>query len=259
MEPETIASAAPDAAMEPGVPALRASREASVAGNLRPPWVSPRGLARVVMGCVIASTLVSWLALGVHLAHVIQLRAVLAAAGGDAKRLGTTALVLTAAQIVQFAVYAVTAALFLAWLYRLRVNVRAFGMRKLVYSRQWSVLGFFVPLLNVVRPFQVIGEIWRASDPARLDPFEWKSLEPPPLLSLWWGAVVVAVMLQIAAAGMVLTAGVGAFESMVASLASIFADLVSALAATLSWFLVARLTAEQLAKRERLRLEAPQS
>lgn len=248
MEPEASASAAPAAAAEERAPGER---------SLRPLYVSPRGLTRVLLAAVVASTLASWLALGVHLAQLIQLRAVLAGGAHDPKRLATVASVLKTTEAAQFGIYALTTLLFLVWLYRLRVNVRAFGMRKLVYARHWSVLGFCVPVLNVVRPFQVIGEIWRASDPAVLDPFEWKTLEPPQLLTFWWASIVVAATLQLAALGMLLTAGTAAFESLVASTVSVIANLLSALAATLTWFLVSRLAAEQMAKRERLRLEAP--
>ncbi len=258
MDPETTPSAELDAAANAAVPRDRGARPAAAAsgfGSLRPLYVSPRGLSRAVVVGIIASTLVSWLALGVHLAHLREIQLELSGTGGNAQRLATTASALKTAQLVQFVVYAISAALFLGWLYRLRVNVRAFGARKLAFARRWSVLGFFVPVLNVVRPYQVIAEIWRASDPAVLDPFEWKSVEPPQLLALWWGTLVIATTLQLAAAGFGLTAGVPAFESVVASGVAIVADLATALCATLTYFLVSRLSTAQMTKRERLRLE----
>ena len=117
-----------------------------------------------------------------------------------------------------------TALAFLAWLFRLRVNVRALGVRKLDFARHWSVLGFLVPALNFVRPYQVMAEVWRASDPSVLDPFEWKSVEPPRILTLWWGTFVIAATLQLAAFGLGRTAGVIAFKSLVASGFAVAAD-----------------------------------
>ena len=117
--------------------------------------------------------------------------------------------------------------------------MRALGVRKLEFARHWSVLGFFVPVLNVVRPYQVIAEVWRASDPSVLDPFEWKSVEAPQILALWWGTFVIAVTLEFAAFGFELTAGVPAFKSLVASSVAIVADLAAAVSASLGFFVVA--------------------
>lgn len=248
-----------DVAAEPGVPReqrVAAARPAFNAGSLRPLFVSPRGITRAAAAGLVASTLASWIALGVHLAHVIELNKQLSGSGGDAEQLATIAGTLRLAQGLQIAVFSLTAVLFLAWLFRLRINVRALGVRKLEFSRGWSVLGFFVPVLNVVRPYQVMAEVWRASDPSVLDPFEWKSVEAPQLLALWWGSFVIAVTLEVAAFGFHLTAGEPAFKSVVASSVAIVADLAAALCASLGYFLVNRMTATQLAKRERLLDEA---
>lgn len=258
MEPETTPSAESDAAADAGVPREKAAHAAlppAHEGNLRPLWVSPRGITRALAAGLVASTLVTWLALGVHLANLRALHVQLSGAG-DAQALASIGLALRIAQGVQAAVFALTALLFLAWLYRLRVNVRALGMRKLDWARSWSVLGFLVPVLNVVRPYQVMAEVWRASDPSELDPFEWKSVEPPQLLALWWATFVIAAALEIAALGFGLTAGVPAFERVVASSVAIVADLTAAVSASIAFFLVNRLCATQIAKRERMREEA---
>jgi hypothetical protein len=258
VEPETTASAEPDAPVDASVPREQGARialPASGSGSLRPLYVTPRGLTRCVAACLVASTLVTWVALGVHLAHLRELHLLLSGSGGNPQQLATISWALTLAQSAQLAIYALTALFFLAWLYRLRINVRAFGVRKLAFARHWSVLGFFVPVLNVVRPYQVIAEVWRASDPAELDPFEWKALEPPQRLAIWWAIFVIAVTLQLAAFGFSLTAGAPAFESIVASVVAIIADLAAAVSASISYFLVLRLGATQMAKHERLRLE----
>jgi hypothetical protein len=249
--------AEPDAAAERGAPREQrvATRPPSHVGSLRPLFVSPRGITRCAAAGLVASTLAGWLALGVHLARLLELRKQLAGSG-DAERLSTVAGTLRIAQGIQIAVFAITAVFFLAWLFRLRINVRALGVRKLEFARRWSLLGFFVPVLNVVRPYQVIAEVWRASDPSVLDPFEWKSVEAPQILALWWGTFVIAVTLELAAFGFHLTAGETAFKSLVASSVAIVADLAAAVCASVGFFLVNRLTATQLAKRERLQDEA---
>ena len=255
MEPESTSSAEPEAATAAGgrpEGGARPALSAYNAGSLRPLFVSPRGITRCVAAALVVSTLVAWLALGVHLAHVRQLHLELSGSGGDAQQLARITSTLRIIQAVQLGVFAVTATLFCAWLFRLRVNVRALGVRKLVFARRWSVLGFLVPVLNVVRPYQVMAEVWRASDPSVLDPFEWTSVEPPRILTLWWATFVIAATLEFAAFGLGLTAGVPAFESIVASGVAILADAAAALSASLAFFLVTRLCATQIAKRERL-------
>jgi hypothetical protein len=57
----------------------------------------------------------------------------------------------------------------------------------LKYSPAWAVGGFFVPFLNLVRPFQVMKEVWRGSDPEPATGVR----RAAPLLGLWWGSYLV--------------------------------------------------------------------
>jgi hypothetical protein len=50
----------------------------------------------------------------------------------------------------------------------------------------WCVGWYFVPFANLVRPVQVMSEIWRASDPESGEG-AWISSRSTPLLALWWG------------------------------------------------------------------------
>ncbi|HEY8153568.1 MAG TPA: DUF4328 domain-containing protein [Myxococcota bacterium] len=222
------------------------------AASQLPLFISPRALTLGVAAGLIVSALVAWLSVGVHLAQVIQLRSQLSGAAVDAEHGHRIWLTLRIAQGVQATVLGVTALFFFAWLYRLRVNARALGVRKFAYARHWSVLGFLIPALNFVRPYQVMAEVWRASDPSVLDPFDWTHLEPPRILTLWWASVVIAATLELAAFGLGQTAGVDAFKSLVANAVAVVADTATGASASLAYFVVTRLTATQAAKRERL-------
>jgi hypothetical protein len=222
------------------------------AGSLLPSYVSPRALTLCVSAGLVLSALVAWLALGVHLARMRQLQIELSGAGVDAQELFQVEVALRIAQGVQAGAFAVTALLFVAWLYRLRVNVRALGVRKLDFARYWSVLGFLIPALNFLRPYQVMAEVWRASDPSVLDPFEWKALEPPRILTLWWAGVVIAATLELLAFGLGQTAGVHAFKSLIASGVAVVANMATGASASLAYFVVTRLAAAQAAKHQRL-------
>ncbi|HST61240.1 MAG TPA: DUF4328 domain-containing protein [Longimicrobium sp.] len=76
---------------------------------------------------------------------------------------------------------------FIRWLMQARRNVEVLGARGLVHSREWAVWGWFVPFLNLFRPYQVVDEVWRGSDPQPGRPFATMSAATPSLLGLWWG------------------------------------------------------------------------
>ena len=154
----------------------------ALGSSLLPPFVSPRGLMRCVAVGLVLFVLVSWVAVGVELAHLRQIHLQLAGAAIGALSLSQVGdHAPDHAQGADSAIFAVTALVFVAWLYRLRINLRALGVRKPEYARYWAVLGFLVPAINFVVPYQVISEVWRASDPAVLDRFEWKTVETPRL------------------------------------------------------------------------------
>lgn len=102
--------------------------------------------------------------------------------------------------VLQIVVYLVTVVLFLMWIHRAHRNLPALGAQGLKYSPGWAVGGFFVPFLNLVRPFQVMKEIWKASSPGHgvsdfagtsgtlgVSGTSWQTAPVSPLLGLWWG------------------------------------------------------------------------
>lgn len=92
----------------------------------------------------------------------------------------------------QFAVQVLTAVFFLIWFYRAYRNLPALGARGLGWTPARAVITFFVPFVNLYRPFQAMREIWRASDPAVDD---WHRARSSPLLPLWWLSWMVSDLL----------------------------------------------------------------
>jgi hypothetical protein len=68
------------------------------------------------------------------------------------------------------------------WIYRASANLRSFGASRLPTSPGWAVGWYFVPFANLLKPFQAMSEIWRASSV----PLQWEQAATPPLLRLWW-------------------------------------------------------------------------
>lgn len=221
--------------------------------SLLPPFVSPRVITLCVTGGLVLFALASWVAVGVHLAHLREVNLQLSGAPLGALALSQVVYMIWMVQWTQLVAFGLTALAFIAWIYRLRVNLRALGVRKPDFARYWSVLGFLIPAVNFVLPYQVMAEVWRASDPSVLDRFEWKRVEPPRILMVWWGTVVIAATLELAAFGLGETAGVIAFKSLVASAVAVLANVASAVSASLAYFVVTRLTAAQVAKYALLR------
>ncbi len=95
--------------------------------------------------------------------------------------------------VAQLLLFLVTAIFFLVWIYRAHTNLPALGARGLKYSPGWAVAGFFVPILNLVRPYQVVKEIWKASDPnvSAFDASAWQRAPASPVIGRWWVSCLV--------------------------------------------------------------------
>jgi hypothetical protein len=85
---------------------------------------------------------------------------------------------------------------FLMWFHRAHRNLPSLGSRDLKYSPGWAVGAWFVPILNLFRPYQIMGEIWRGSDPenVRLDS-QYQQYAPGSSLVGWWWALWIIMFL----------------------------------------------------------------
>jgi hypothetical protein len=75
-----------------------------------------------------------------------------------------------------------TGIIFLKWIYRSYKNIQGFGAQGLRFSPGWAVGYYFIPILSLIRPVQVMSEIWRASD----DPRDWSKRPGSWLIASWW-------------------------------------------------------------------------
>lgn len=91
--------------------------------------------------------------------------------------------------LLKFPIYITTAVLFLVWLHRAHTNLEALEARNLQFTPGWAVGWWFVPFANLVKPFQVVREVWWDSDPnietERV--FLSESLRSAPVyMGVWW-------------------------------------------------------------------------
>jgi hypothetical protein len=79
-------------------------------------------------------------------------------------------------------VFIITGFTFLKWIYRANLNSHCFGTRDMKFSPGWSIGWYFVPFMNIFKPYQAMNEIWKVS----LDPQRWGSQKPSVVVVCWW-------------------------------------------------------------------------
>ena len=74
----------------------------------------------------------------------------------------------------------------LIWLHRTYGNLVLVGSKRSRFSRGWAVGYWFIPLVNLVRAYQVMKDLWLRSDSLN-DRDAYDSLPAPAYLTGWWG------------------------------------------------------------------------
>jgi hypothetical protein len=101
--------------------------------------------------------------------------------------------VLAAVGVVRLLLYLATAVTVVVWIHGAYKNLGAFRLRGLQFSPGWAVGYFFIPIVNLWRPMQVVQEIWRASDPETPhDPDAWRSAPTAALVGWWWAFWIIS-------------------------------------------------------------------
>jgi heme/copper-type cytochrome/quinol oxidase subunit 2 len=88
------------------------------------------------------------------------------------------ATVTTAALIV----LVVTGIVWLVWQHRSQANLHAARVRELEYTPGWAVGWWLILFANLVKPFQTMRELWKASGGEQ----HWRHVETWPLIGWWW-------------------------------------------------------------------------
>lgn len=78
---------------------------------------------------------------------------------------------------------------FLCWLYRAHSNLTYLKPTHLEFTPGWAVGWWFVPFLNLFKPFQVVREVWWESDPDVPEGSSFLSASlhsAPAYMGFWW-------------------------------------------------------------------------
>jgi hypothetical protein len=80
---------------------------------------------------------------------------------------------------------------FIAWSYRAYKNLRPLANRRLEHSPGWAIGAWFIPIVNLIFPYQIHAELWRGSDPT---PVREQTNGPgrgSSLVGWWWAAYLI--------------------------------------------------------------------
>ncbi|MFF9639961.1 DUF4328 domain-containing protein [Kitasatospora aureofaciens] len=149
--------------------------------------------AATVLLSVSGATALFRLAVDVHLYGVVG-DLLTGAAGVDGNTLTDADNLNDTAYSVYLLALVATAAAFITWFYRARVNAEVLYPHGHRFRRGWAVGGWFTPVVALWFPRQIAGDIWQAG----VRPDE-TGVRPPlsqTLLNLWWGTFLVGNVLN---------------------------------------------------------------
>jgi hypothetical protein len=149
-----------------------------------PYYQSARPRARVVIGLTWALIALEVLMIG---PQIMEIRHQGDVAAGRAEPQVTAAnWAALGIGLVMLAVLITAIVFWMMWVHRTYRNLRPLGASGLRYSPGWAVGYYFIPIMNLFRPIQVMSETWRASDPRHTGGTDWQWRGAPALLAWWW-------------------------------------------------------------------------
>jgi len=94
---------------------------------------------------------------------------------------------------IQLGILIIGMIIFLIWVHRANKNLHAFQNPILRFSPGWAVGWFFVPIMWLFRPYQVLNEISKASNPD-LDPniHDVNHLPASAIVGVWWAFFLIS-------------------------------------------------------------------
>jgi hypothetical protein len=137
--------------------------------------------------------------------------------------------------VVQFLLVVITAFVFIRWMYRAYTNLPSLGSTQR-FRPFWAVVAWFVPILNLFRPKQIVDETWKAGNKL--------SLGVPTAFNFWWGAFIASNVLSNIAARMSWSAETSA-DVRTAATVYLVTDVVDVVCALLALHVVESVTASQ--------------
>jgi hypothetical protein len=80
------------------------------------------------------------------------------------------------------------------WCGRMYRNLFTFSSGDLRFTPGWGVGAWFVPFLNLVRPKQIVDDIWRATDPEVGPSRSWRGAPVSKGVHVWWALLLITIV-----------------------------------------------------------------
>ena len=228
------------------------------------PYVPLGGRAKIVIASLMAGIVVDAIAVYFYASQLSLISRFFSGQQVASEELTSNDNRIAVVGAIQILIFLVTVVSFLVWIYQAHRNLPATGAQNLEYTPGWAVGGFFVPFLNFVRPFQVMKEIWKASDPDQelVEGEYWKYSDTTPALPFWWFAYIGAGLIGMISFQMARSVeSANQFSSIslaelvnrlsTATLLGIVSEILSIIAALLVILLIKGITARQEEKMAR--------
>jgi hypothetical protein len=160
-------------------------------------FLALRGRSQIAVGLLVVSAVVSLISIMYELELRGLIGDILAGRPVSYTALETADDRTSLVAVLSLAALAGTAVAFVAWFHRAYTNIERLGVSDLRASRGWSIGAWFVPILNLIRPKQLMDDTWRASDPALPAKVGsgWQERPVPGLLHAWWALFLISGVL----------------------------------------------------------------
>ncbi len=138
----------------------------------------------------------------------------------------------TAFMIVYFcnsATFIISIVLVSLWIYRAHDNLRAAGVNDLEFTPSWSVGWFFIPIMNLFKPFQAMKELWNGSHGTG----DGYGEQSPSTVATWWTLWIARNIVNILSGRMIM-----AGDEAGASLTLVLYAISEIFTAGAAWFLL---------------------
>lgn len=96
-----------------------------------------------------------------------------------------------AMDLLQLVAFIATGSVWLLWLQQAYRNLRLVGTKRSRFSSGWAVAFWLIPFINLVRPYEIVKELWQRSE-ARNDRDSFDGLPAPAFIPWWWATCVLS-------------------------------------------------------------------
>jgi hypothetical protein len=202
-------------------------------------YVSPAGLARVLRWLLAGWVVLAGIATAASFVHH---RLVTALLDGELEnglaRVQASEELQSIIGLVQILGLGVTGAVFIAWTRRVYRNLAPLGTSRR-FGPGWAIGGWFVPVLNLWRPKQILNDVWRATEHG--DDHAGVSTDTNlTLLNAWWATLIIS---RVVGWGYTGSADDGVDTNALGAM--VLVDFLTLIAAILAFWVVVRITERQ--------------